>query len=136
MMSADTFLTVEDIARVCHEANRGLCVALGDLAVSWDTAPDWQRASAMHGVTFALVHPHATPENQHDAWIVAKREDGWVYGPEKDARAKTHPCLVPYNTLPTASLRPCGIGGLGRAKGIPQRLPHHHRFTPLCPHRR
>ena len=26
--------------------------------------------------------------------------DGWVYGAEKNAELKTHPCLVPYGDLP------------------------------------
>lgn len=30
----------------------------------------------------------------------AKEEDGWVYGPEKDAEKKVHPCMVPYDQLP------------------------------------
>jgi hypothetical protein len=32
-------------------------------------------------------------------WCAQKENDGWVYGPQKDAVAKTHPCLVPYEQL-------------------------------------
>jgi hypothetical protein len=29
-----------------------------------------------------------------------KKKDGWVYGEVKDAEAKTHPCIVPFEELP------------------------------------
>lgn len=92
--------TAEQIATVCHEANRALQHAHGDPAPSppWDDAPDWQQQAAMEGVTFAL--DGATPEQLHETWCNAKRRDGWTYGPVKDADARTHPCLVPYADLP------------------------------------
>jgi hypothetical protein len=90
---------VEAIARVCHEANRAWCEAHGDRSqVGWDAAADWQRASAIEGVEKALNG--ATPEELHDSWCAFKRADGWVCGDVKDAGAKTHPCLVPYDELP------------------------------------
>jgi hypothetical protein len=91
--------TVEQIARVCHEANRGWCDATGDYSqMTWDNAESWQRDSAVEGVAVALAG--ATPEQQHEAWCQAKSRDGWIYGDVKDAEAKTHPCLVPYADLP------------------------------------
>jgi hypothetical protein len=91
--------TAEQVARVCHEANRAWCAANGDHSQhAWDEAPDWQRASAIEGIQTAL--DGATPEQQHEAWSAFKVRDGWVYGPVKDAEAKTHPCLVPYGELP------------------------------------
>lgn len=96
-------LTVTDIARVCHEANRALCLGMGDYTqVLWANAPKWQCDSAVAGVQFRLDNPEATPEDQHEAWAKAKRDAGWVYGEVKDSLAKTHPCLVPYLQLPTA----------------------------------
>ena len=92
---------VENIARVCHEANRALCEAFGDNSqLPWADAADWQRESAIKGVMFALENPEAPPSAQHDAWCDHKTADGWVYGAVKDAAAKTHPCLVPYGDLP------------------------------------
>lgn len=89
------------IARVCHEANRGLCLALGDESqVSWEEAADWQQASAIAGVRFALKNPDATPESLHEAWVEQKVAEGWVYGETKDPEQKTHPSLVPYDELP------------------------------------
>ena len=89
----------EDIAKVCHEANRALCLAHGDKSqVSWEEAPAWQRESAVKGIEVALSG--ATPEQQHEAWCTDKVAAGWTYGPVKDADAKTHPCLAPYADLP------------------------------------
>lgn len=89
-----------DIARVCHEANRALQAIHGDPAPSpaWADAPEWQRESAIEGVTAAQAG--ATPEQQHEAWCASKRRDGWTYGPVKDAQARTHHCLVSYAELP------------------------------------
>ena len=89
------------IARVCHEANRAICVAFGDNSQKpWDEAEQWQRDSAIKGVEFALNNPAAGPSCQHDAWCKDKIEAGWKFGPVKDAEKKEHPCLVPYDELP------------------------------------
>lgn len=92
----------QDVARVCHEANRALQIANGEPTESvsphWDEAPDWQYTSAIEGVKKARAG--ATPEELHEAWCEFKRADGWTYGDTKDGDAKTHPCLVPYAELP------------------------------------
>lgn len=97
---------VEMVARVCHEANRAYCVGLGDGSQpSWEDAPGWQRASAMSGVRAVMEGTAVSPESQHEAWCAEKVAGGWVYGVEKDAERKTHPCLVPYGELPAAQRR-------------------------------
>lgn len=94
-------MQIEDIARVAHEVNRSYCEALGDTSqVAWGDAPDWQRASAVNGVTFHLENEGASPSASHDNWLAEKEREGWRYGPVKDADAKTHPCCVPYEDLP------------------------------------
>lgn len=91
--------TVEQIARVCHEANRAWCAANGDLSqLSWEEAPAWQRDSAILGTVGALAGN--TPEQSHESWLAEKRRTGWVFGPVKDPDAKTHPCMVTYDELP------------------------------------
>lgn len=95
----DPIPSTEQIARVCHEANRGWCEANGDFSqVPWEDAALWQRASALTGVMVALSGDHG-PEEQHQAWVEAKIEDGWIWGEVKDPELKTHPCLVPYDKL-------------------------------------
>jgi hypothetical protein len=93
-------VTAEDIARVAHEVNRAYCAAIGDPPKpAWKDAPDYQRQSALKGVNFHAYADH-TPEQSHESWLEAKREDGWVYGPDQDENARTHPCILPYADLP------------------------------------
>jgi len=94
-------MKIEDIARICHEANKAYCESLGDFSqFSWLQSPDWQKNSSIAGVKFRLNNIHGTPEEQHQAWLVQKRETGWKYGPVKDVDKKEHPCFLPYNNLP------------------------------------
>lgn len=94
-------MNIENIARVCHEANRALCETQGDTSQKpWGEAEDWQRESTIKGVQFAIDNPEAPASAQHDAWSADKLADGWQYGAVKDPVAKTHPCLVPYSQLP------------------------------------
>lgn len=92
---------VEAIARTCHEVNRVWCEFNGDASQKpWETAPDWQKESAVNGVQFVLEHPDAGDSASHDNWAREKRAAGWAYGPVKNAEAKTHPCLVAFDELP------------------------------------
>ena len=91
---------LERIAKVCHEANRAYCQALGDMSQpAWEDAPEWQRESARMGVDLHLMGDFG-PEASHVAWMRHKLNDGWKYGPEKDPEKKEHPCLVPFGALP------------------------------------
>lgn len=96
-------MNIQAIAKVCHEVNRGYCIALGDLTQkAWEDAPDWQRASAIKGVEFAMANPDATPEESHESWLAEKRATGWKYGPIKNEVGRQHPCFLPYEQLPAA----------------------------------
>ncbi len=98
-------MTPATIAAVCHEANRVLTELVADVAVqpAWEEAPEEMRASSIRGVEYALAHPSATPEDQHEAWCADKRSSGWVQGAVKDAAAKTHPALMAYAELPSGT---------------------------------
>lgn len=93
-------MTANEIAQVCHEANRGLCSILGD-----DTLPPWNeleetyKTSGIKGVEFALNN-ESTPESQHAAWMKERLSQGWSYGPTLDRAKKIHPNLVPFHKLP------------------------------------
>ena len=94
-------LSIEQIARTAHEANRALCASFGDRSQKpWDEAEGWQRESAIKGVQFRIANPDASDSAQHDQWMADKVADGWVYGAVKDADAKTHPCIVSFDQLP------------------------------------
>lgn len=89
------------IACVAHETNRAYCQALGDESIpAWEDAPDWMKQSAFDGIAYHLQNPDCTPEDSHKNWMAQKTRDGWVYGKEKDAQLKMHPCMVPYDQLP------------------------------------
>ena len=94
-------MKVEQIAELCHEANRVYCRLIGDDSqVAWGDAPDWQRTSAFAAVEFRIANPGAPPSAQHDSWLADKYDHGWTFGPVKDAERKEHPCCVPYGDLP------------------------------------
>jgi len=94
-------VTAEDVAAVCHEANRALCQTHGDDSQPpWDEAPDWQRVSAINGVKAHLATPGLSASHSHNLWYEEKEADGWVYGPVKDPAKKQHPCMVDFSKLP------------------------------------
>jgi hypothetical protein len=91
----------EIIAPICHEANRVYCESIGDhTQPKWDSAPEWQRKSAINGVQFHLDNPGAQPCDSHNSWLKEKEADGWKYGNVKNPDTKEHPCFVPYEQLP------------------------------------
>jgi hypothetical protein len=98
-------MDIGQIARIAHETNRVYCESIGDHSQSqWETAPQWQRESAVKGVHFHLA-AHAKGETpsasaSHESWLEEKRVAGWKYGPVKDAEKKEHPCYLPYDQLP------------------------------------
>lgn len=98
------FTLHEQIAFVCHEANRAYCESISDFSIKpWDAAQEWQRESSRKGVLFALEALRAGREPslaaQHESWMREKVATGWKYGPIKDAEKKEHPCIVPYDEL-------------------------------------
>jgi len=94
-------MTVSEIARIAHEANRAYCAVCGDFSqLPWEDAPEWQRKSAVAGVGHVIANPDTTPDQTHESWLRCKEVDGWVYGETKDPEKKQHPCMVPYEKLP------------------------------------
>jgi len=90
----------EAIGEVCHEVNRALCEAGGDMSQpAWKDATPGHRKSTADGVQWRIDNPSDPVSAQHDQWCDAKRGDGWVYGPDKDVEFKTHPCLRPFDEL-------------------------------------
>lgn len=95
-------LTNEQIAKVCHEANRAYCEVIGDYSQeSYEDAPQWQKNSALLGVELHIANPNAGAEASHKSWRRQKHAEGWKYGPVKDPSTKEHPCMVDFDELPT-----------------------------------
>ena len=95
----------ERIARVAHEANRAYCASIGDDSQpEWQSAPQWQKDSAINGVQFHLAAAkrgqHPNPAASHENWLKQKRDEGWSWGPVKVPELKQHPCFVEYGELP------------------------------------
>jgi len=98
-------MTIDDIARTCHEVNRAYCASLGDLSqLPWGEAPAWQRAAAIENVHLHLERRRqgvpASPEESHRHWLREKQAAGWRHGPVKDPTTREHPSMVPYAELP------------------------------------
>lgn len=90
------------IAVAAHENNKAFCESIGDDSQKdWNDAPDWQRESSVKQVKFHLDNPQAPASSSHDSWMQEKIDNGWVYGPERDNDKKIHPCIVPFDELPT-----------------------------------
>ena len=91
----------EDVAKICHEANKAYCATIGDnTQPSWEDAPEWQKESAINGVRFHCLNENTTPADSHNSWLKEKTEQGWSWGEIKDAEKKEHPCFTAYENLP------------------------------------
>jgi len=94
-------MKIEDIAKVCHEVNKIYSKIIGDInTLPWDHMNNEMKYSVISGVEFVQDYVgKVTPQIIHDNWWRHKRNDGWVYGEEKDQYKKTHPCMVPFEDL-------------------------------------
>ena len=93
-------MQIENIALMCHELNRAYCQMIGkDIPKSWYEASQEQKKCVMDGVRFVMLND-PTPMESHENWMQHRLDNGWKYGPVKDEKAKTHPCLVEYKDLP------------------------------------
>ena len=89
------------IAMACHGANAAYAGSLGEKpAPPWDKMDEAHKQSVFTGVRLHAENPHLGDEAAHSSWMEAKLKEGWVFGEQKDAEKKTHPCLVPYAELP------------------------------------
>lgn len=97
-------MQVNQIAHVCHEANRAVQIEQGDPTIPisplWEELDGETRESATSGVQGVI--DGNTPEQSHEGWTKFKLDHGWVLGPVKDETLKQHPLLVPYGELPEA----------------------------------
>ena len=95
------YLPIEKIAEVCHETNRAYCRVIGDNSQPhWDDAPEWQKASAINGVTNILNGTIKSPRQSHENWLELKKKEGWIWGAVKNPDTREHPCMVEYDELP------------------------------------
>ena len=94
-------VTIELIAKTCHEVVRAYCQAVGDTSqLPWDQLEPHQHQHSIYAVKFHLANPNATPREIHEEWKRFKVAQGWTWGPIKAEEFKQHPCLVDYDKLP------------------------------------
>ena len=99
-------MQAEEIAYVCHTANRALQKLQADPTIP--VSPRWKeldpetKASAIDGVQAILDGRVKSPAESHANWMDFKISNGWKFGPVKDEDKKEHPLLVPYEELPEA----------------------------------
>lgn len=91
---------IESLAKAAHEVNRAYCEAMGDNShAAWDaTAPDLKAIAKQACIGIAMQDHNE--EQSHEAWVAAKRSQGWNFGDKKDEFLKTHPCLTSFANLP------------------------------------
>lgn len=94
-----TSWSVDQIARVCHEANRELQRQAGEVVnFPWENTSEALRGSARDGVR-AFLERGLTARQAHANWMRYKEAEGWSYGPIKDFAVKMHPLLLPWAGL-------------------------------------
>ncbi len=93
-------LSIEEIAKVCHQVNKSYCESHYDFSQSdWNNAPDWHKKSLINGVKFHIEHPDVLPSISHEQWLIEKEQEGWKYGIIKNIDKKEHPCFIPFDQL-------------------------------------
>lgn len=94
-----TDLTDTDLARVIHEANRGLNIALGTIHQDdpFDVIEPEHKDAIVDRVR--AIRMGLPPGEVHQRYVDYWTSRGWAFGP-KDPEKKTHPSLRRYENLP------------------------------------
>lgn len=89
-----------ELARVCHEALRGMAVVLGDPEppAVWEDAPEEHRLAMVEAVV--LAQSGQGPSVLHDEWCMKMLEAGWHYGKVEDPVSLASPRMHHYSKLP------------------------------------
>lgn len=90
------------IASVAHLALAALSEFAGeqDGVHEFDKLPDAQKEGLVAGVNMLIADPNAGADARHNAWMEKMLADGWKFSKKRDDAAKTHPRLVPFDSLP------------------------------------
>ena len=90
---------VEACARNAWKVDLEYRKMLGDEdTTEWEHTNEEDKATMRDGVIFVL-RGVSTPD-RHRWWVATKEAEGWTYGSEMDAVAKTNPLLVPFESMP------------------------------------
>ena len=92
---------IDAIAQAAYEANRAYVIAEDPEMFSklhWEDFDEKTKEGYKVGVIGVLEGKG--PDHTHELWMKTRLEQGWKFGPVKDASTLEHPCLVPYDQLP------------------------------------
>ena len=68
--------STEQIAKVCHDAQKSFCEAIGDTSqVAWEQAPEWQKEIAKSVVVFCMDNPFSAYPNHDKLPIEQQKKD-------------------------------------------------------------
>lgn len=96
-MSREEFIArVRYLGWICFQMGANL--PLHDIPEDYSISEE-RLNGLIEGTIWALNHPEATPEDNHESWISSKKSQGYSYGEEINVEKKTHPSLVPFNEL-------------------------------------
>lgn len=109
-------MTSEQIARICHAANRqlqqeiiealpkGMPIKIAPSG-AWEEEPQPIRQAMTAAVERIQQRFIRSPRQSHEEWVEARVKEGWVWGEVKNPVTKQHPNLVPYEDLPPEERR-------------------------------
>lgn len=88
-------------AKAAHNAVRLYRTMIGEDDAAWVDLPPWQQESILFATRSIVETPGITPSRLHALWRAHRELDGWTLGPFS-YREKTHPNMLPYESLPVA----------------------------------
>lgn len=97
-----------EVARIAHEVNRAVQKYEQEVLERTNVGinASWEEFSGKQGTISAIISSigdEKTPEERHEAWLKAKKEEGYSFGKVKDEVKKEHPCFLPYEQLDDVS---------------------------------
>jgi hypothetical protein len=98
-------ISLRQIARVVHEADRALAASFPDAyrtpqPKAWRETPIWRRREVERWVRHILSDESLYGRELHGYWLMSMLEDGWRYWPMYDREEKRHPYLISWDALP------------------------------------
>ena len=86
--------------RTAHEVNRVYCESLGDMTqCPWVEISEEQQAEAVKVLRAHIHNVYLPPQESHELWVKQMVSLGWKHGKEHNSTNKTHPLLLPYESL-------------------------------------
>ena len=90
----------DQIGKLVHESVRQACMMFYDAPLPpWADASDAQRRAATTLVGQLAADQDLTARRIHDAWVAARRAEGWTHGPDRDTVGMRSPLVAEWGEL-------------------------------------